>query len=80
MAGNKSNLYRRVEMLLNEKFQLAGFSRWKVLTSLIAIMLVASLSLASVQLVKAAADSEPGMAIENRQDDQTQQEEEKPNL
>ena len=49
MTGTKSNLYRRVEMLLNNKFQVAGLSRNRVVLGFATLMAVTGLLLASVQ-------------------------------
>ena len=38
MAGHKSNLYRRVEMLLNRKFTVAGQSRKRLLLACVALI------------------------------------------
>ncbi len=54
MAGSKSNVYRRVEMLLNSKFPLAHASRRKVVLGLVALMTLGSFALASLQPVRAS--------------------------
>lgn len=53
MSGSKSNVYRRVEMLLNAKFPLANVSRRNVVLGLVALMAAGSVTLASLQLVNA---------------------------
>lgn len=76
MAGTKSNLYRRVEMLLNRKFQLSLFSRRRMVASFVALIAIGSISMASLQLVQAeaglsdslTASNEP--AEKNREQDQ----------
>ena len=65
MAGTrKSNLYRRVEMLLNQKFHVSGFSRKRVVIGFAALMAASGVLLASLQLTGAAvrADDVSGLA------------------
>ena len=83
MSGTKSNLYRRVEMLLNERFQFAGLSRKSVIAGAISLMAAGSLLLASTQLVQ--AKSEKTVAVEtseaeqeNEQENATTEQEEQP--
>ena len=73
MSGSKSNVYRRVEMLLNAKFPLASVSRRKVVLGCIALMTVGSLTLASLQFVNAGLPLEPLPAF-NQQDDEKAEE------
>lgn len=53
MAGTQSNLYRRVEMLLNDRFRVLTGSRRRVVAGLSAAMIVGVVGLASMQLVHA---------------------------
>ena len=59
MTGNKSNLYRRVEMLLNTEFKVAGFSRKRIVFGFASLMAVASCLLPSLQLTHATESSNP---------------------
>ncbi len=55
MAGTRSNLYRRVEMLLNSKFRVSGFSRKRIVFGFTGLMATSGLLLASFQWTEAAA-------------------------
>ena len=55
MAGTKSNLFRRVEMLLNDNFHVSAFARWRVILGFATAMTVAGVMLASLQLTQAVA-------------------------
>ena len=55
MAESKSNLYRRVEMLLSESFQLSAKSRKRVVLCIVATMLVTGVPIASLRLTQAVA-------------------------
>ncbi len=54
MAGTKSNLYRRVELLLNEKFQVSLTSRKRVLFACAGMLTAGGMLLASIELTQAA--------------------------
>lgn len=71
MAGGKSNLYRRIEMLMNDKFRIARATR-KSIVLLVAILFVATGGLlTSLQLTHAAA------AVDATQTNQREEGEEK---
>lgn len=82
MAGTKSNLYRRIEMLLNEKFQVSGFSRKRVLFGLTALMAAAGMLLASLEFTQAAVPEGAPQPIEQaaqKSEQAAQKSEQKPN-
>ena len=54
MAGTKSNLYRRIEMLLNKNKRPMGLSRKRVLVAFGCVILMTGLLLASLQITHAA--------------------------
>lgn len=54
MADGKSNLYRRIEMLMNEKFRLARATRKSIVLPLAVLFLAAGGLLTSLQLTHAA--------------------------
>ncbi len=55
MAGTESNLFRRVEMLLNDNFHVSAFTRRRVIFGFATAMTVAGVMLASLQLTQATA-------------------------
>ena len=74
MAGGKSNLYRRVEMILNERFQLLREARKRVILSAAVLIVVVGGLLASLKLTHAAtprlaAAGQPGANVENKKED-----------
>ncbi|MCG8652360.1 MAG: M56 family metallopeptidase, partial [Pirellulales bacterium] len=62
MAGGKSNLYRRIEMLMNEKFRLVRVSRKSIVLSFAILFVVSGGLLMSLQLTQAATVSAPATA------------------
>lgn len=77
MSGSKSNVYRRVEMLLNAKFPLASVSRRSVVLGFLTLMTAGSLALASLQLVSAGLPSTPTPLSVQDDDKSAQTDEEK---
>lgn len=69
MAGSKSNVYRRVEMLLNSKFQLAGASRRRVVMGLVVLMTLGSFALASMQPVRASLPDLSASILDQQEDE-----------
>ena len=61
MAGGRSNLYRRIEMLMNEKFRMVRVTRKSILLSFAVLFVAAGGLLTSLQLTHAASttDSAP---------------------
>ncbi len=59
MADSKSSLYRRIEMLLNSDFHVAGVSRKRFVLAFAGLMTAASLLLASLQLTQAEEGTKP---------------------
>lgn len=55
MAGRKSNLYRRIEMLLNENFRIVRETRKSILFVLLLLFVAAGGLMTSLQLTRAAA-------------------------
>ena len=58
MAGTKSNLYRRVEMLLNAKFRVSEKSRKRIVLGFAGIVSAVGVCLTSIHLTQAADPSD----------------------
>ncbi len=76
MAGTKSNLYRRVELLLNEKFQVSSISRKRVLFACAGMLTAGGMLLASIELTQAAP---PADAQVDESEEAEKQNNDKPN-
>ena len=59
MAGGKSNLYRRIEMLMNEKFRMVQVTRKSIMVAFAVLFVAAGGLLASLQLTHAASTTVP---------------------
>lgn len=64
MAGGKSNLYRRIEMLMNEKFRMVRVTRTSIMLGFMVLFVVAGGLLTSLQLTHAAPATQPAPADE----------------
>ena len=76
MAGGKSNLYRRAEMILNERFQMLREARKVVILSAAVLIVAVGCLLTSLELTHAAtpildAASQPGSNAESKKEDKT---------